>query len=205
MTFPSIEGAKFLMATRKPTGAGIVTGDEINDVDAMVTGREIAQADRFSHEQLANIESFDDAMRLAVAEFGGVINAHEDKNLGTGFKLTSDEDKFRLIGVPLLLLDWRFNSGDFSDEFVSIHVIQQDETGKGIKWVLNDGGTGICRDLKNYTQKTGRKGGLFCRKGLRVSEYDTIADGGPDNGKPAPRDYVGKTGKGKTFYLDFSA
>lgn len=194
-----------MVARSKPADTGIVTGDEIDQVEAMV-GHEIESfSSVFTNEELANVESFSDAVKLAADEFGGVINAHEDKNLGTGFRLTSDEDKYRLIGVPLLLLDWRFNPGDFGDDYVSIHAVQQNEDGSASKLVINDGGTGICRDLKVYTQKTNRMGGLFVKRGLRVSEYDTIADGGPDNGKPAPRNYKGKTGKGKTFYLDFSA
>jgi hypothetical protein len=178
-----------------------------DEVEAYFARKEVAEnlSQTFTQEELANVDTFADAMALATQEFGGVVNAHEDKNLGTGFRLTDEEDKFRLIGVPLLLLDWRFNPGDFGDEYISIHAVQQNEDGSASKLVLNDGGTGICRDLREYTEKTGRKGGLFVRRGLRVSEYPTIADGGPDNGKPAPKDYTGKTGKGKTFYLNFSA
>lgn len=185
-------------ASTAPT-SGLVTAEELDN-----GGEIVVAGSTFDHEALASIDSFSDAIRLATGMFGGVINAHEDVNLGTGFRLTSDEDKFRLCGVPLLLLDWRFNPGDYGDDYVSVHAIQQDENGKAIKLVINDGGTGICRDLRKYTEKTGRMGGVFCRRGLRVSEYDTVLDG-PDAGKPAPRDYVGKTGKGKTFYLDFSA
>lgn len=179
----------------------------LNDAEIEQAGKstELEQSQIFTHDDLAEIETFADAMALAVRQFGGVINAHEDKNLGTGFRLTDDEDKFRLVGVPMLLLDWNFNPGDFGDDYISIRVLTQDEAGKANKFVLNDGGSGICRDLREYTRKTNRKGGLFVRRGLRVSEYATIADKNhPDNGKPAPRSYIGPTGKGKTFYLDFS-
>lgn len=173
-----------------------------------VPAQEIEQSTLFDHDQLASIESFSQAVALATETFGGVVNAHEDPNLGTGFRLTTDEDKYRLCGVPLLLLDWRFNAGDYGDDYVSVHAIQQDENGKAIKLVINDGGTGICRDLRTYTEKTGRKGGVFCRRGLRVSEYDTDAETGLPIGKMMVAEYhkAGKkVGKGKTFYLDFSA
>lgn len=198
------------MTTRRKTdeeiaAANLVTGGLVSaeEMEGSLMAAN-APADLFSREDYANIGSIADAMALAREEFGTVINAHEDKNLGTGFRVAEKEDKFRLIKVPLFLLDWRFNAGDFTDDYVSIHAIQQAEDGTAIKWVINDGGQGIARDLREYTIKTGRKGGLMCRRGLRVSEYDTILEG-PDAGKPAPRGYVGKTGRSETFYLDFSA
>ena len=198
------------MATsRKPNTEsstdGIVSAEE---VEAHIAGKDIVQQNTFDHDQLAGIESFSDAMALAAAQFDGVVQAHDDPNLGTGFRLTSDDDKFRLCGVPLLLLDWRFNPGDYGDDYVSIHAIQQDENGKAIKLVINDGGTGICRDLRDYTTKTARMGGVFVRRGLRVSEYDTDAETGLPIGKMMVAQYHKegrKIGKGKTFYLDFSA
>jgi hypothetical protein len=178
---------------------GIVGAEELE-----TSGTDIVRSDPFDRDDYANIGSMQDAMALARAEFGDVILAHEDKNLGTGFRVAEEDDKFRLIKVPLFLLDWRFNTGDYAEDYVSIHAVQEAEDGSVVKWIINDGGTGICRDLREYTRKTGRKGAVFCRRGLRVSEYDTILEG-PEAGKPAPRDYVGRTGKGKTFYLDFSA
>lgn len=169
---------------------------------------DVEPSNLFSREQLAGIESFSDAMSLAAAEFGGVITASDDPNLGTGFRVTTEDDKLRLMGVPLLLLDWRFNEGDYGDDYVSIHAIQQDESGKAVKLVINDGGTGICRDLREYTQKTGRKGGLFVRRGLRVSEYPTDVETGLPLSKLEHREFLKegrKVGQGRTFYLDFSA
>lgn len=177
---------------------------------------DIAQSQFFTREQYAGIENFDQAIALAEAEFGTVVIASDDPLLGTGFKKTTDEDKDRLVGVPLLLLDWRFNSGDYGDkEYVSIHAVSSVD-GKAQKWILNDGGSGIYRDLKEYTTKTGRQGGLAVRKGLRSSTYPTNPekDGlpGVKPGAPLSRDQEmtllsqGKRpGKGKTFYLDFSA
>src|SRR6185369_14858643 len=115
---------------------------------------------------------------------------------------------YKLIKVPLLLLDWRFNPGEYGDDFVSITGVSQDEMGKANKVIINDGSTGICKDLREYTQKTGRMGGLFCRRGLRVSEYDTDLETGLPINKMLVREYLKegkKIGKGKTFYLDFSA
>jgi hypothetical protein len=199
----------------KPTFTGGVDPDEVDAmvkarVDAMVKAEEsnAVALSVFNREELADIESFDDAMKLAVKQFGNVILAHEDKNLGSGFRLTSDEDKYKLIGVPLILLDWRFNPGEFGDDFGSITAVAQGEDGKSNKLIINDGGTGICKDLKEYTQKTNRMGGLLCRRGLRVSEYDTDLDSGKPISKMTVMEYHRdgkKTGRGKTFYLDFSA
>jgi hypothetical protein len=182
--------------------SGLVTQEELD------SGKAIVEADAFSRDELAGISSFQDAMALATSQYGGVIQAHDDPNLGTGFRIATEDDKYRLQGVPLLLLDWRFNEGDFAEDYVSIHAIQQEESGKAVKWVINDGGTGICKDLREYTVKTNRKGGVFLRRGLRVSEYPTDVDSGLPLSKSQEKEYIRdgrKVGKGKTFYLDFSA
>lgn len=171
-------------------------------------------ASHFTREQLTHIESFDDAARLAAQEFGDIVSAHESTALGDGFRVASEDDKMRLIGVPLLLLEWSLRESEYGEGvYVSIKAIQRDESGRAIKWILNDGSTGIARDLQNFTLKTGRSGGLGVRKGLRVSEYPTNAiKGHPDNGKPLSkaehREFIKAghpVGKGRTFYLDASA
>src|SRR5258706_14956152 len=82
---------------------------------------------QFSREELQGIESIDDAMRLALSTNGSVINAHQTPELGDGFRVADEAAKRRLIGVPLLLLEWTFRPGDFADDYVSVRAISQDE------------------------------------------------------------------------------
>lgn len=205
-------------ASSKTKSEPVVDAEFVPD---QMTEEEVAQAmggtaveisQQFSREQYASIQSFNDAMALALDTYDTVVDASQDPNLGTGFKIAQEDDKDRLCGVPMLLLDWRFNVGDHGDkDYVSIHAVDAENR----KWVINDGGTGICRDLREYTGKTGRKGGLMVKRGLRFSEYPTNPEGGLQHlnvGQPLKKDeemillQQGKRpGHGKTFYLDFSA
>jgi hypothetical protein len=165
----------------------------------------------FTRAELSSVESFDDALRLLQAQGETIVAAHETE-LGDGFRLATEEDKRRLIGVPLLLLEWMFYQGDFGD-FVSIKVVAQSENGQASKWILNDGSTGICADLRDFTTKTGRTKGLLVRKGLRASDYWINAEkDSPDYGKPLSRTEHRtalanglKVAPASTFYLDASA
>jgi hypothetical protein len=166
---------------------------------------EVMNISTFSREDLAGIESFDDALRLASAEFGNVATA--DQEIGDGFRIATEDDKRKMVGVPLMLLDWSFREGDFAD-YVSIHAIAAGPDNRAVKWILNDGSTGICRDLRDYTTKTGRTGGLMVRAGLRASDY--VID--PESGTPLTKQQAAEyTAQGKrtapatTFYLDTSA
>ena len=134
----------------------------------------------FDDDALGNITSFDDAMNaLAVAP--------EDVNeYGNGFDIV--EDKRTLIGVPFVVLQWRFSEGDYG-VFVSAAIVTED----GRKLILNDGSTGIREFLETVTRKRVASGhqypraGLTARKGLRVSDYEFIGDDG--KAKPASTFY----------------
>jgi len=82
------------------------------------------------------------------------------------------DDKSKLISVPFLILEWRFNTGDIGD-FVSVEFMLQD----GTKGVFNDGSTGILRQLQQLTlvrtesNHPSPTAGRFVSKGLRVSRY----------------------------------
>ena len=171
-------------------------------------------ASDFTNDQLAAIESFEDAVLLARNEYGDILAAHEQNTLGTGFRVATDDDKMRLCGVSLLFLEWSFRESDYgTSPYVSVRAIQQGDNGQAVKWVLNDGSTGIAQQLKDFTTKTGRTGGLGVRRGLRVSEYPTNAiKNHPEYGKPLSkseaREFIKNdlpVGKGRTFYIDTSA
>lgn len=202
------------MATQKP--------EKVNPpVTEVMSEREIAKSlggeivttvpARFSDEILGTIDSFDAAMGLAEDTFGGVTFAHEEPLLGNGFRVASHDDKLHLVGVPLLLLDWTFNESDFGQErdWVMIHAVQRGGAGEAIKWILSDGGTGIAKDLKTFTEKTGRDGGLLVKKGLLYSKYFIDSETGKALSKKEVRQYMidspKKLAEAGTWYLDFAA
>lgn len=174
---------------------------------------EVAVPVPFSRKELSSIHSFEDALRLAADTYGGVVAAHEAEDLGDGFRLATEEDKKRLVGVPLMLLDWTFREGDYTDQYVSIMAVAQMEGGVIGKYIINDGSTGIRVQLREYQDETGRTGGLMVRNGLRMSEYPVNMEDGETKGMPFKskqeyRHHVAqgkKVGEARTFYLDTSA
>lgn len=136
-------------------------------------------------EELANLNSFADALALVAEKIGEDKLGVAAQEIGDGFKLLENKDQ--LQGVAFLAVAWDFHSGDHG-EFVSVKVMTKD----GTKYIINDGSTGIYSQLLDYTQRKGVAGGLLCEKGLRRSDYTYTDDKGQD--KPAV-----------TYYLDTSA
>lgn len=131
---------------------------------------------------LDSLEGLQQALGIPIAQ---------STDLGTGFAVLDKEGKRRLVGVPLLFVFWQFNNGD-QGVFVSTHVVQVDMMGKLVgKYIINDGSTGICQQLRDYTEHTQSFKGLFAPKGLRASDYDFT-------------DEQGNTSKATTFYIDTS-
>lgn len=161
-----------------------------------MTSTEIAKPDNaaavFNDDVLSRMSSFEDA----IAAFKDAGIAPESvSDYGTGFSIL--ENKAALLGVPFVILDWRFNvSEKFTDEngeplhFVSAEVF----TKHNEKWILNDGSTGIAKQLRAVTDaRIERKHpapqtGLLCEKGLTVSEYDYT-------------DEKGRKSQASTYYL----
>lgn len=173
---------------------------------AGVSDGAVAVATRaFSDSDLRNIESWDDALAAANEAFGAIPDASTE--IGNGFSIAEEDDKRRLCGVPLLLLEWRFSVGEFGS-FVIINAVQKLDNGSVQKWIITDGGTGIARQLSAYQGETGRTGGLGVPKGLRESRYMRDADSGETLTKAEEREYLTSNRKmvpGHTFYLDTSA
>lgn len=142
--------------------------------------------------------AFSDADLAMITDFQSAIDKMNELNIvpesmsdyGTGFEIA--KDKSNLVGVPFLILDWRFNKSDHSDErpFVSAAIVTKD----GRKLILNDGGTGICEQLTNVTAQREAKNhptpqsGLIVKDGLTRSDYSYVNDNG-------------KTSQATTFYL----
>jgi hypothetical protein len=118
---------------------------------------------------------------IAIEEFDG----------GGEWELLGKDDKARLIDTPFVIARLRFNDTKKSKKgyFVSVCAYLQD----GTKIVFNDGSTGICEQLKTYTEKHQRTTAIACPKGLRVSEYEW-EDEDRDTGEVTMR-------PGKTYYI----
>lgn len=169
----------------------------------------------FSTSELGGVASFEDAIALVTGQFGDLKVAHEDTDLSDGFAVADEDDKRSLIGVPMILLDWSFRESDFghSAEWVMIHAVERLADGAVKKWIISDGGTGIARELKEYTVKTGRMGGLFVANGLRESKYYIDNHKGSETigqalSKAQVREYMTNkkdVAEASTFYLDTSA
>lgn len=143
----------------------------------------------FSTEELKGLNSFEDVEKLFASRGETVVSASEE--LGDGFALLNN--KAVLEGRPMFLISWAFSKGDFSEEFVSVRVMCHMDGGAIGKFVINDGGTGIRKQLREWSDSNGgRAGGMFVNKGLRRSEYDYT-------------DEKGNTSKAETWYLDTSA
>lgn len=155
---------------------------------------------------MRSVTSYEEAVALAEAVHGSVIDIAQE--LGTGFALL--EDKGKLEDVEFVLLQWRFNAGDFGG-FVSAGLV----TINGDKYIINDGSTGIMSQLMELTQETKRFGGVKVPNGLRKSQYTTCPQFDGGCGKPMSRDEVAcsntkceyegdKRGEGETYYLDLT-
>ena len=156
----------------------------------------------FDADELASIKSFEEAQALVAQQLGGqIINA--DEVIGDGFARLENKDK--LIGVQFLFINWDFNlDGEFG-EFVFARLI----TKSGEKYRISDGGSGIRQELWKFTEKSGIRGGLMVKNGLRKSEYPICAKCGVPstdrNGGPCADCGEAKRSTGTTYYLDTSA
>jgi len=113
----------------------------------------------------------------------------EGSEFGSGWEPVPTEEKIKLVGVPLALIDWQVNTEGRNGTFVSIKAITADDR----HIVINDGSmkSGIGQQIMALKEK-GETRAILLRRGLRVSEYEYTDEQG--NKKPA-----------KTFYLDFTA
>lgn len=181
-----------------------VDAEEVAEVMQDEHVAEVMRVRAFKDADYASIESFDQAFAMTTAAVG-VVNVADE--LGNGFRIATEDDKMRMQGEPLIFMEWFTNDGDFGD-FVSANVVQRAKDGAAIKWVINDGSTGIKTQLLDYEKRTGKNGGLFAPKGLRVSTYNIDAETGQPLSKTEVREYITsgrKTAPAHTFYIDTSA
>lgn len=161
------------------------------------------RADTFDEDALRSIKDFDQAIALVHQAHGPIESASDE--LGDGFAILSDEDKRRLVGVPLLFMEWDFYDGDFGSKFVAIRVVARNPDGGVSKYIVNDGSTGVCEMLARYQVKTGKTGGLLCHKGFRASDYTYCEACGEVVNPQYDAVHAKNHKKATTFYIDTSA
>jgi hypothetical protein len=127
-----------------------------------------------------DIKSLQDALTLARETYGEPQDVSEV--LGNGFNVLPTADKGRLVGVPFLIMEWRFYQGDQGEAVALMLVTEQGE-----KLIVNDGSTGIREQLKSLPRKP-----VIVRRGLVCSDYDYT--------NPA----TGEVSRATTYYLSTS-
>ena len=142
----------------------------------------------FDVTTLRDIESFDDAYVLLVDTYGAVEDASQV--IGSGFTLTGNNGKMHLIDVPFLVVRMAFPESDkfkrdgVATHYAVLHIITED----GRKLIITDGGVGIYQQCEEWSVRSGKRGGLLVRGGLRVSTYEIPEEDGG--------------GEGTTYYLN---
>jgi hypothetical protein len=134
----------------------------------------LAATNSITEEVLANVNDFAAARQAAINAYGQVFFA--DESMGSGYKVLNSTSKDILCNVPIAFLSWTFNQGD-NGEFVTAYVIVEID-GNTSKYIVNDGGNGIYKQLKEFTDEHNVNGGLFVRHGLRKSDYMRTNDEG---------------------------
>lgn len=129
---------------------------------------DIVQSSAFSDADLRKAEDFAQLAELAAKAHGSVVDA--SKEMGDGFSLL--DSLVSIAGFPTLLMEWTFRDGDYGT-YVSIRGVSRDpKTGALVRYIYNDGSSGICKQLQEYTKDTNRFGALMVQNGFRVSEYE---------------------------------
>lgn len=143
----------------------------------------------FTDDTLATMTDFNsvkaifDSAQVAIESFD---------EYGTGFKVV---EKDTLIGVPMILVEWRFNNGKYGEVFVSVAAV----TKHNEKVIFNDGSTGIRQQLQTVTRQRTEKqhstpqAGLLVENGLTRSDYEVDL--------PDPKTGELKATPASTYYL----
>ncbi len=118
--------------------------------------------------------SFEDALRHFEAE--GIVEF-----AGSPYNVV---DKESLIGVPFLIVDYRFNEEGSYGRFVSVLAVTETDD----RVVINDGSTGVMQQIDMLAQTYPDRKGILCKGGLRRSDYTYTDTDGKE--KPASTYYI---------------
>lgn len=130
----------------------------------------------YDDDTLRGIGDYKAALALAAQTAGTELESTTD--YGNGFAVLPTDEKGRLEKVPFVILEWDFHDGD-KGRFVSALIV----TKSGEKLILNDGSTGILRQLTRITESRVSRGvanpqaSLTVPGGLRRSDYTTAVNG----------------------------
>jgi hypothetical protein len=131
--------------------------------------------------------TWDELVEYAAENYGEIIEIQ-----GSPWEVV---DKAQLVGVPFMIADVRaYFSDKFARDVVAVMLMTENALPdtRGNHYVINDGSTGIFEQITQMIRSTGRKVGISCSGGLRVSNYEyqeTDLDGEPmldSKGKPKP-------------------
>lgn len=161
-----------------------------DDTSKAVATREI------SNDELLEISSFEDAIALVEEVYGTVLLA--DQVIGNGFRMLAN--KSALVGKGIVLLKWKFLPGDFAREYVNMLIVTED----GDRYLVNDGSTGIAAQLREYSDRADRFGGMVVRNGFTESSYTFCSEPGCVLGAKCQEEGHKRT-PASTFYLDLTA
>ncbi len=183
--------------------------------DNLPAQREVVNAEvmtedsRFDKDLLRGIDSFETAAELYAETYGQQITFVQETELSDGFTHYKDSSQIkpRLVGVPVMLLEWKFVERTDGD-FVFIRALVKTNDGL-IKVSFTDGSkTGVYGELKDFTGLTRRTGGLVLPCGFRVSHFKYSEDLGravsPQEALKLVSDGK-KVGDATIYYLDTSA
>lgn len=139
-------------------------------------GNEISRLTELPLADVQNLHTLEDIERYFAAQ-GVELSAGEE--ISDGFEKLENKD--RLIGTPIILIDWReLWSDENAGYFHTIRLM----TAAGEKYRISDGSTGISAQLREITEvrtNDPRKlpnAGLIVKDGLTKSEYWVSKDGG---------------------------
>jgi hypothetical protein len=126
-----------------------------------------------SESDLRDITDVQSAMDILTKTLGvNVIEAREE--LGDGFEFI--ENKEILVGIPVLFVKWETHySTSYTRDKEPLRSVQAwvvfERGGQPRKARFVDFSTGVCQQLWEYTDRTGRQAGLAAPLGLRKSEF----------------------------------
>src|SRR5262245_33975081 len=142
--------------------------------EEIVTGKtaEVMRPEfNISDERMESVTDFASALALAT-------DVHGTVKTSTAVRVAGEAEKATMVGKPIVLLEWHFIRSDkFQDdgngdrEFVEVLCVTDNGDGTATKWKMSDGSTGIAKQLREYSDSTGRSGGVYVPHGIRVSEY----------------------------------
>jgi hypothetical protein len=153
---------------------------------------EVTAYEPLSDEVIAGIDSFASALELFNAD-SGIVQIGDVA--GDGFSLLKEKES--LENVPFLIIDWNeVTDPETTRDYASIRLITTDNR----KYRVNDGSTGIYKQLKQIRDKHGLTTGIGVPKGLFKSEYFVNKQG-----EIVAKNYEGEKSKATTFYLHESS